>query len=79
MILLVERLSTEQIELTRFLRVIVPTTKHMRGRPSGGKILAVSQSIRKNYAVIYKSDQVIAIVFRRHKIAIIVSYLLTLV
>ena len=46
----------------------------MRGRQSGGITPAVSQSIRENCNMIYKSDQVIAIVSRRPKNAIIVSY-----
>ena len=47
----------------------------MRGRPSGGITLVISQSIRDNYTtVIYKSDQVVANPFRRPKIAIFVSH-----
>ena len=49
----------------------------MRGRPSRGITFAVRQSIRENYTVIYKSDQVVAIVFRRPKIAINVSHFRT--
>ena len=45
----------------------------MKGRSSGGITLAVSESLRENYTVIYKANQVTAIVFRRLKIAIIVS------
>ena len=46
----------------------------MKGRPSGGITLAVSQCIRENFTVIDKCDQVNAIVLGRPKIAILVSY-----
>ena len=52
----------------------VPAKKQMRGRPSGGIGLAVSQSIRKNYTMIYNYDQVTAIFFKRPKLAVLVSY-----
>ena len=52
----------------------VPAKKQMRGRPSGGITLAISQSIRKNYTVIYNYDQVTAILFKRPKFAVLVSY-----
>ena len=48
--------------------------KHIRRRASRGITLAVSQYIRENYTVIYKSDQDIAFLFRRPKIGISVSY-----
>ena len=72
--MLVKTLSAEQIEQSKFLTVIVPARKLMKGRPSGGITLALSQSIRENYTVIHKTDQVFAIVYKRPKNAIIVSY-----
>ena len=69
-----ETLSTEQLQLKDYITVDVPARKHKRGRPTGDIILAISHSISERYTVIYKSEQIIAVVFRRLRIAIIGSY-----